>query len=67
MLSNWATLTNIRTSSRSAWRSLCHFWKLDSRVSHLIRLSAQPDNMFQQTVIGTMTDSNSQRREDSYD
>src|SRR5258705_6213948 len=49
MLSNWATLTNIRTSSRFAMRSLCQFWKLDSRVSHLISRNAQLDNTFQQT------------------
>src|SRR5580658_2839033 len=48
MLSNWATLTNIRTSSRFAMGTLCHFWKLDSRVSHLINRSAGPDNMVQQ-------------------
>jgi hypothetical protein len=46
MLSNWATLTNIRTSSRFVTRSLCHFWKLDSRLSHLISRSTQPDNAF---------------------
>src|ERR1700722_18522196 len=48
MLSNWATLTNISTSSRFAMGSLCHFWKLDSRVSHLINRGVQPDNRFQQ-------------------
>src|SRR5882762_3312288 len=49
MLSNWATLTNIRTSSRFAMGSLCHFWKLDSRFSHLISCRVQPDNTRQQT------------------
>src|SRR6185295_20150217 len=48
MLSNWATLTNIRTSSRAAMGALSHFWKLDSRVSHLISRSEQPDNVIQQ-------------------
>src|SRR2546430_14568142 len=56
MLSNWATWTNIRTSSRFAMASLCHFWKLDSRLSHLIRRGAQADNAFVQ-----------QNSEDSYD
>src|ERR1700694_2080276 len=48
MLSNWATLPNIRTSSRFDMGALSHFWKLDSRVSHLIRRGAQPDNRLQQ-------------------
>jgi hypothetical protein len=37
---------------------LCHFWKLDSRVAHLISRSAQPDNTLQQ-----MGDWNQDRRE----
>src|SRR5580704_14906899 len=47
MLSNRATLTNINTSSRFAMGSLCHFWKLDSRVSHLINRRTLPENVGQ--------------------
>src|SRR6202043_1841574 len=53
MLSNWATLTNIRTSSRFAMGSLCHFWKLDSRVSHLISRRARTDNAFRRIHMTT--------------
>ena len=36
-------------SNRATLGSLCHFWKLDSRLSHLINRSTQTDNMLQQT------------------
>src|ERR1700736_886361 len=48
MLSNWATLTNIRMLSRSAIDALCHLWKADCRDYHLINLDGRPDNSFQQ-------------------
>jgi hypothetical protein len=47
--------------------SLCHFWKLDSRVSHLISHRAQPDNALRQRVIGTQEQQPQAKVEDSYD
>jgi hypothetical protein len=46
---NPATLTNMRTLSRSAMGALCHLWKIDSRVSHLINSSGRSDNPPQPT------------------
>src|SRR5207237_6257963 len=48
MLSNWATLTNIRMLSRSAMDVFCHLWKEDCRDYYLINLDGRPDNSFQQ-------------------
>jgi hypothetical protein len=55
MLSNWATLAKIKTSSRLAM-SVFHSWKLNSRLSHLITdckqsttqaaLGAEKENVF---------------------
>src|ERR1700722_6000694 len=67
MLSNWATLTNIRTSSRFAMGSLCHFRKLDSTVSHLIRRSAQFDNTPEETSDWNSKPTTTAERGDSYD
>src|SRR5580692_2647116 len=65
MLSNWATLTNISTSSRFAMGSLCHFWKLDSRVSHLINRSATLKICLKRKVIETQDQQPQAKAEDS--
>src|SRR5450432_3483138 len=67
MLSNWATLTNIRTSSRFAIEPLCHFWKLESRVSHLISIGARPKNRIQQAGIQNEGPQIQPEAEDAYD
>src|SRR3984893_7007778 len=48
MLSNWATLTNIRMLSRSAIEALCHLWKTDCKDYHLIHPQRRRENSFRQ-------------------
>src|SRR6267154_5395219 len=48
MLSNWATLTNIRMLSRSAMAPPCHLWKADSRLSYLINSRDRADSSLHQ-------------------
>src|SRR5437879_4655645 len=51
-------------SSRFAMESLCRFWKLNSRVSHLISHGGQPDNTSRQVgVWNPRSDGHTRRRE----